>query len=445
MTETERLSHSQSLSAQLRWFLALRWIAAVAVVVGAVANILWLDWYERDREILIIGVFLFLYNFGLVMWWRRQIRRTHRASLFGSFTIAQIGVDLVLLTLLTVWTGGVTSPIIGFFIFHMVIASMLLPGSLAWTVGAFSIVCVVIALSLESAWPTTRIQWIAGAGWLATIFITIFIVNRITSDLSRQRRRLAWKNRRIRKMARRLEVHQNSIVQHEKAVTMGQMAAGIAHEIANPLANMDSLMQLMRRRKGEARTADLDRLADQIRRMNQIVQQMTEFAHQGESRRSDRNVNDLVLQAMQMVKFDRRLSRVEIVEDLDDSAGTVHVTPGAIVQVLINLILNALDALEEVENPRLVVSTTREDETFVAIRVADNGCGIPENDRELIFRPFYSTKPVGRGTGLGLSISRGLLEQNEGRIAVESEIGKGTTFTIHLPGQDGFSSRNRES
>jgi signal transduction histidine kinase len=213
---------------------------------------------------------------------------------------------------------------------------------------------------------------------------------------------------------------------------MGQMAAGVAHEISNPLANMDSVLQLIERRPDRLGPDTLETLREQVGRIHRIVRQMTYFAHPDEACWETLSINEVVDSALAMVRFDRRLRSVELVLDLSPSAGEVTIMPHAIQQVLVNLVLNALDAAAEAPQPRMVVSTRRE-ESWCVIEVSDNGRGIVPDHLSRIFEPFFTTKPLGQGTGLGLPISHSLIQRHDGRCDVQSTVGQGTRFSVRLP------------
>lgn len=133
-----------------------------------------------------------------------------------------------------------------------------------------------------------------------------------------------------------------------------------------------------------------------------------------------------------MVRIDSRAKRLGIQTDLAPDVGAVLIRPQALQQVLVNLLLNSLDALGEVRQPTLVVKTSRRERWYV-IEVIDNGAGIKPEHMHRVFEPFFTTKPVGKGTGLGLSISYNLIQRLGGMINVTSQLDVGTTLTIHLP------------
>jgi len=233
-------------------------------------------------------------------------------------------------------------------------------------------------------------------------------------------------------MARRLWLNQRAMVRQEKIVALGQMAAGVAHEVMNPLANMDGLLQLALHKPERMNAEAISKLREQIARINAIVQQMRSLVHPTDGQQQRLPLNDVVAQSIEMVRIDSRAKRLGIQADLAPNVGAVLIRPQALQQVLVNLLLNSLDALADVRQPSLVVKTSRTDRWYV-VEVIDNGIGIKPEHLNRVFEPFFTTKPVGKGTGLGLSISYNLIQRLGGMIDVTSQLGVGTTLTIHLP------------
>jgi signal transduction histidine kinase len=448
MNETKS-SRSSPLLAQLRWFIMLRWIAAAAVVLGALVEHR-IGWFGGiAARVLAIGVILFLYNVALSSILPRVQQR--RGLLW--MALAQLLLDMIALTALVAWTGGIRSPLIAFFVFHMVFASLLLPEMIAFASAAAACLMIGCGLALSHKWPVDRTDRLAGIGILITLVLTVMLTNRITQDLRAHRRRLVRKSRRIKAMSEQLQRQQQALVQHEKMVAMGRMAAGVTHEITNPLASMDSLLQLIQRRPERMKPETIQTLRDQVSRINQIIQQMKTFAHPAEMQSAKVEINEVVEQALNMLRFDSRIKSVEVRREFDPAAGSIALLPQALQQVMVNLISNALDAMSATASPALTIRTYRREEWCV-VEVSDNGHGIDAKHMPRLFEPFFTTKPVGKGTGLGLSISYSLMQKQGGSISVRSQSQRGTTFTLRLPtsaadsshsGSDSGASRNRES
>jgi signal transduction histidine kinase len=415
-----RSRRASPLLSQLRWFIRLRWLAGGTVISGALVNGQWLQWFSESERLAALGVVILAYNVVLhFLVHRASVQMRHgdapppSSTWLVMISWLQLLLDLGCLTVLLVWTRGVYSPFLGFYVFHMVFSSLLLPRRMAYGAAMAAIGMVSGGLALTYQWPAELQATLIGAGWAVTLLLTVYLTNKITRSLHRQRRGLARQRDRILAMSRQLKDQQKAMIQHEKMVALGQMAAGVAHEITNPLASADSLLELMQRLK-------------------QILQQMTAFAHPGETRGRLMDVNQTVEAALSMVRFDHRLRRVQIERQFSEDAGAVQVESQAIEQVIVNLVLNALDAMEDTPSPHLKLRTACQGDGCL-IEVADNGHGIAPELIDHIFEPFFTTKPVGKGTGLGLAISYGLVRKFGGRIDLHTEVGKGTSFTISWP------------
>jgi signal transduction histidine kinase len=429
---------------QLCWFVRLRWLAALAVIVAACLDLRWLHWYpQHSSHLLLVGLAILLYN-GLLWWTLRTANWPgRRRTLLLAMAWAQLLLDMLALTLLSLWTGGAQSPLMPLFVLHMVFASLLLPRAMAYGSAISVITIYLVGLKLANRWPSERGDQLLTAARIVTLLVTVHLANHITRSLRKQRRRLISQNRRIRAMTRQLKRHQQAMIQHEKMVALGQMAAGVTHEIANPLASMDSLLQLMQRKPERLRPDAVATLREQIDRINQIIHQMKSFAHPSDAQQQTVELNEIVEQSLHMLRFDKRLKQVKLEKQFAPDAGRLALLPQALQQVLVNLIVNALDAMAATPEPKLIVRTERR-EGCCLVEVIDNGSGVAPEHMGRLFEPFFTTKPVGRGTGLGLSISYSLIQKQGGSISVRSQGGQGTSFTIRLPIANS-ASRSREA
>ncbi|MCC6676442.1 MAG: hypothetical protein IT436_04800 [Phycisphaerales bacterium] len=417
---------------ELRWLMRLRWVAAALIVAGGVTAGWWLAWYDHGPGMVAVGVLLAAANAVFAAIDRRAAPLRDGPRRVLTFATAQLAVDLACLGVLVLWTGGVSSPLMGFFIFQMVFASLLQPRRRAYATAIATIAALAVGLWLTGQWPAGRGEALAGAGWAIAALVTVYLSDRITGALYRREAARRRQNRRLRGLMTKLRSQQAALVQQEKMAAMGGMAAGIVHEIMNPLASMDSVLQLMQRSPGTPRPDSVNALREQVQRIHRTVRQLTTFAHPGKGRVELVAVNDVVRTALDMLSFDRRVRRVNVEATLQDSAGQTRLNAHAMEQVLTNIFRNAIDAMEGRPEPRLGVRTWRENGHCV-IEVADNGCGIRREDLGRVFEPFFTTKAVGEGTGLGLSISANLVREHGGRIDVESQPDRGTKFTIRIP------------
>ncbi len=234
--------------------------------------------------------------------------------------------------------------------------------------------------------------------------------------------------------ANALEEANQRLVQSEKMSALGQLGAGIAHEVKNPLASIRGFAQL-----GIRKTDPDDPMAEYFRtieketgRSLKILNNLLKFSRQETAEMSRVDINDVVTDTIKLVDHQLGMKKVQLNSTLFD--GPLHVVGNAnqIEQVLLNLFMNAGDAMEADGGGTLTVTTDRVDGA-IRIKSTDTGCGIPADVKRKIFDPFFTTKPVGKGTGLGLSVSYGIIKEHKGEITVDSEIGKGTTFTITIP------------
>jgi PAS domain S-box-containing protein len=227
---------------------------------------------------------------------------------------------------------------------------------------------------------------------------------------------------------------QQQIDQSEKLAVIGQLAAGIAHEIGNPLASISSLVQLIQRKnKDESLGEQLVLIKENIDRISKIVRELVDFSRPPSYEKITIQITDIVKTAVGIVKYDKRVKKVNFETQFDPNIPLVKVVPDQVLQVFVNILINALDAIEGTGN---IFVKTYHDDKNIFVSVTDNGCGMDADTISKIFDPFFTTKDVGKGTGLGLSVSYSIIKKLNGEILVESEISKGSTFTIRIPREE---------
>lgn len=227
-------------------------------------------------------------------------------------------------------------------------------------------------------------------------------------------------------------IRERQMQQSERLAAVGHMAAGVAHEVGNPLSAISSLVQLVQRRSDDPFVRDnLSKVREHINRITKIVRDLVDFSRPPVTRVANTKINEVIQNSIGLLKHDSRCRNINFNTDLDESLPMINCVPDHISQVLINLLLNAVDAVQESENKTITVRTRNKKEG-ISIHVTDFGPGIPADIKEKIFEPFFTTKEVGSGTGLGLSVSHGLIKRMGGDISVESSPGNGATFKITL-------------
>ncbi|MEE4166482.1 MAG: ATP-binding protein [Desulfocapsaceae bacterium] len=228
-----------------------------------------------------------------------------------------------------------------------------------------------------------------------------------------------------------LKYHQLAL-QTEKLSALGRMAAGIAHEINNPLAGI-LLYSSNLSKKVPADTPlkeGLDIIIDETIRCRKIILELLDFSREREPRKIPTNINDIIEKTLKILENEFKLNRVKLCKDLAEDMPQTMLDGNQIEQVFVNLIINSIQALPE-GGVVTVASRVNPDKKMVTVEISDNGHGIEKEALDKIFEPFFSTKA--KGTGLGLSVSYGIIHKHQGHIHVDSELGSGTKFLIEIP------------
>ena len=234
--------------------------------------------------------------------------------------------------------------------------------------------------------------------------------------------------------AKALQDAQSALVQSEKLAAFGQLGAGIAHEVKNPLAGILGFAQLSLRKveKDNPLHKNLLTIEKETKRCKTIIDNLLKFARQEKVAFEITDINDVVKESIAIMDHQLGIHGVKVEKELAGDLSHIMANGNQIQQILMNFMLNAQQAMNG--EPGLITFTTRLlNESSIELRIQDNGPGIPEDIQAKIFDPFFTTKPAGKGTGLGLSVSYGIIKDHKGDIRVESMPGEGTTFVITLP------------
>lgn len=247
---------------------------------------------------------------------------------------------------------------------------------------------------------------------------------------------------RIRRTDQDKEVLTQRLLVAGKAAAVGELSAGLAHEINNPLATIDTLQTLIQDIASSPLLTQEDReevvdsaqkIGKQVQRAKTIMQGLLKFSRRVESKPELVDLNQLLHELAAMARTRATVEGKRVETDLRELP-TILAPPAHLQQVFANLLNNALDAVAGKADGTVLLSSRLHDGR-IEVKVSDNGCGIAQGDLSRIFMPFFTTKPVGQGTGLGLAICYGLVRELGGTIQVESAVGLGTTFTVQLPTQ----------
>ena len=417
------MTPTPELADRIRWLIRLRWFAAAGIVLaGAVVRFADLP----VRWELLIGLAALLLGFNVVF--ALQARRPPPPAAFAWW---QVVTDLTVLTLALHVAGGIENPFAIFFVFHVIIASILLPVRLSYLVAGFASAFYTGLALLEHfrivphqalgfvTWDDPR--YLAGAVTVmtSTLFLATYLASTIMEGLRR-------KDEEMRRFNERL-------LQTEKLAAVGQLAAGIAHELNTPLASIagyaEELSEIVRG-GGEKIEQYAGVIRSQTERCKAITQSLLNFARKNEIRPAKLDVNPLLREAVDYLRFKKHAPQLEIDLDLQDRLPAVEADAGQLLQVFLSLLVNAADAIE---GGGTITVSSRGGADGVRVTVADTGCGIPDENLKKVFEPFFTTKEPGKGTGLGLSLSYGIVRGLGGSIELRSRVGEGTEVEVLLP------------
>jgi two-component system NtrC family sensor kinase len=249
----------------------------------------------------------------------------------------------------------------------------------------------------------------------------------------------------VKERTEELRLAQAEVARGEKLASIGQLAAGIAHELNNPLTGVLTFTSLMRKKMpdGSQDAEDLDLVIRETRRCASIIRRLLDFAREKPPEKTEVDLNSLIMETVRFVERSAALQHVEITTQLDRNLPQLHVDADLIKQVLMNILVNAQQAIVEEQGRILVTSRFHAARRLancgndpvpaVEVAITDTGCGIAKENLQRIFDPFFTSKEVGKGTGLGLSVTYGIVRSHGGEIEVESKVGEGTTFRVFLP------------
>jgi len=435
-------------------------------------------------KVLLVWAVILLYNVGFYLYYRfRKRQSVPDLTVSRIETYLQIGMDLLALTFLIHFTGGAENPFISFYLFHAILASMLLPRAEAWLLGlvSYCMFLSVVALEYLEIVPHYQLEGlflhsrhgnllflsVVSLGLLITLVITIYLSCTIVGSLRLREKKLVLTRNMLEKKSgelteanAKLVERQKQLVQAEKLASMGQLVSGIAHEINNPVQFIQGNMQILREairdilpildaKAKEDRGMKIARLpypffreqvqvllkdmADGAGRIGNIVRDLKTFARRDEGRLDEKvDVNRVVEAATRLVH--NKIKRFRLEQSLAEGLPALKGSLVQLEQVVVNTLINAAESLEERPDACIRIATRLENAgRQVRVSIADNGPGMTDEVKHRLFDPFFTTKQRIGGTGLGMSITYGIIEEHGGSIEVDTRLGEGTTFHYLLP------------
>jgi len=304
---------------------------------------------------------------------------------------------------------------------------------------SFVFLCVVLPRTFYSPYTDPLVRPLLFVLFTAFLgVLTAMLIERVERE-EKAHAELNIAHQELSTYVQQLKESQEQLIQAEKLTSLGQMAASIAHEINNPLAGVLVYTQLLSKKvagdtlKEEEALDYLSKMESEVSRCSRIIRNLLDFARQTEPMLRLVDINQVIEQVLAMVGHQAQLQNVEVVKEFSPSLPKVMADFDQLQQIFTNLTLNAIQAMPD--GGRLTIRSSAVDGE-VRIDVQDTGCGISKENMGKLFTPFFTTKAKNKGVGLGLAVAHGIIERHKGRIKVQSEVGKGTTFSVYLGGHN---------
>ncbi len=427
-------------AARIGWFIRLRWLAAAGVLVFAVVGRKLLQLQFAIGPFVLIGIFIALYNVGFLL-------LAHRVQPVGKwsdrFAFIQVGTDIVALTILMHFGGGIENPFVSYFLFHTIIAAILLPRHKADVQVMLASICIVTLaiaeftgllahhhiVGLLPVEPELYDNWkfvtVAVFALVTTLFVAAFIAASIAQRLHERERQLAQAN----------------AVLAEQDRIKSQYVMRVAHDLAEPVAMVTSCLKLVTQgltgpipEKALDMVQRAERKSDYLGHLIRDLLSLSRIKAAKKIPKTEVELPGIIREVFEELQPHAAEKKLTLAQKLMPALPTVYGNAEAIHELFSNLVTNAVKYTLVGGRVELSASNTGNE---VLVKVQDNGVGIPAEAIPHIFEEFYRADNVKaeamEGTGLGLSIVRQILNAHDGKIWVESEQGKGTTFSFTLP------------
>lgn len=480
----DRSLREEELLVRVGWIVKVRWLFLAVLAVTIVVGRYGFELRFPVPKVLLVWFAILLYNVGFSLYYRFRARESAADLAVSRIeTYLQIGLDLLALTFLIHFTGGAENPFIYFYLFHAILASMLLPRVEVWLLGfvSYCMFLSVVALEYLEVVPhypleglfTRTLHWnlpflsVVSLGLLITLVTTIYLSCSIVNSLRLREKKLllTWnmlekKSGELAEANAKLVERQKQLVQAEKLASMGQLVSGIAHEINNPVQFIQGNMQILREavrdilpvldeKEGKDRGLKIARLpypffreqvpvllkdmADGAVRIGNIVRDLKTFARRDDGRLDEKvDVNRVVEASVRLVH--NKIKRYRVEQSLEEGLPALKGSLIQLEQVVVNTLINAAEAVEDRPDACIRIASRLENGgRQLRLSISDNGPGMTDEVKDRLFDPFFTTKQRIGGTGLGMSITYGIIKEHGGSIEVDTLLGQGTTFHYILP------------
>lgn len=479
-----RYLREEELLIRVGWIVKIRWLFLSGLAITILTSRYVFGIGFPVHKTFIVWTVVLSYNLCFYLYQRKYRNRPNPdPTVSRNEAQFQIGMDLLSLTFLIHFAGGVENPFIYFYLFHSILASMLLPRTQVWILGlaAYGMFLAVVTLEyfgvvphypLEGFIAHSRYQnalylSVVSLGLMMTLVTTIYMSTSIVRSLRTREKVLVMTQNMLEKYTGdlaeanvKLLESQKQLVQSEKLASLGQLVSGIAHEINNPVQFIQGNMQILREAIGDIlpildekekankdlKIARLDYpffrsqvqvllkdMSEGAGRIGDIVKDLKTFARRDEGRLDEEvDLNRVVEISARLVH--NRIKRYKITQDLADNLPKLKGSLNQLEQVVVNTLINAAEALGDRPDASIrIVTRVENGGQQVKLSISDNGPGMTDEIKDKLFDPFFTTKQRIGGTGLGMSITYGIIEEHGGRIDVDTRLGEGTTFHYTLP------------
>jgi signal transduction histidine kinase len=413
---------AEAIAVKIRWFGLL-----VGYIVVNVGN------HPAERLAILNAILAFGAVFTLLDTWF-----SFRGRVFlGRSPLVISCMEALFVALLCYYHGGLDSPFRYYYFLSLICCSIRHCSRLTYATCALHCISyglLYLALPAEQKGPFSLVLTLVMLGWVTWASNSLALLlkgvgdylGQLNAALQRQQSDL---EQRIAERTAELQEAQAHVLHQEKMAAFGLLAAGIAHEVGNPLTSISSMVQILQRRESDAYTLNkLTLVSGQLKRIQTTLRELVEFSRPASSERTRFSLADVLGEALGIAKYYKRTGGRIVMPVLPPDLPPLVGVRDQLVQVLLNLILNAIDAVDP--TGRIDLAVRRVDDA-VEVLVSDNGSGIRPEDAPRLFRPYFTTKK--HGTGLGLFVTQRLVSDHGGSVSFESRPGLGTTFRVRLP------------
>ncbi len=437
---------------RINWFITLRWFAILGVISAVVfsnhvLNIN-LPTFQLSLTIFLLALFNTLFFLYSKIYFQKRINVIGIIPASIKFANLQIISDLFILTMLIHFSGGIENPFSFYFIFHILISSILLSVRSAYYQATLAIFLLSAMAFLELygiiqhhplekfmlAPLYNNIYYCGGTLFVfsTTMYLSVYMATSITTKLRKRQKVIITLKDELQERNEALQEIQQFLLKSEKLAAVGRLATGVAHQLNNPLTTILTFSQLTHKKTIDENIKNkLEVIISETTRCRNIIKDLLNFAGKSEPKFEVGKINELVENALSFARTVENYSRIKIIKNLSNDLPEIPVDPNQIIECFLNIITNAIESMPEV-GALEIITRFSENKMFVVVEIADTGYGISEENLEKIFDPFFTTKGSG-STGLGLAITHKVIEKHNGRIEVESKPNEGSTFKVFLP------------